>query len=138
MVMLTDKSNPETPEDVIKQGLSQGMSKALEDFINVRRIDVTPGVGSPSPIAAFTVAVTSEFGGNKEIYPLKESLFEQVHMAIDQIIPIVKQLLENDEKDNAIKLARTVMYKEVLLFLDRHVVEIIKIIKAIRDTEIKT
>lgn len=132
--MLKDQS---TPEDVIREGLAQGMSKAIEQLIKVRKIDVSPGVGSPSPVAAFTVAITAEFGDNKEIYPLKESLFQQVHMAIDQIVPVVSQLLDNGEKENALKLARTVMYGEVMLFLDRHVVEIIKIIKAIRDTEIK-
>lgn len=123
--------------EIADQGISQGVAAGIEVFIKKRGIDVSPGPGSPSPVAAFTVAFIGEFSEANDIYPYETSFKSQCGQAMEQLLPVLKVLFEAGEIDQALSLARTIFYGETLIFLDAHLKETIDIIKAIRETEIK-
>lgn len=139
MVMKSSKSQEfSSVKELAIKGMSQGVSAGIEAFILRRKLDVSPGPGSPAPVAAFTVALLAEFDNKpNSIYPFQKSIKEQLSQVMEATMPYLNDLWINGEMENALALARTIFYGETLIFLDENLKEVISLIKAIRETPIQ-
>lgn len=138
-MVMNPKSTPTFKDvnDLAAHGISQGVAAGIERFIVKRKLDVSPGPGSPSPVAAFTVAFTGELGDKPEIYPFTKSFKAQLDAVKAELMPHLKEIWDAGEFDNALALTRTVFFGETIMFLDENLKEVVGAFNAIRNTKIE-
>jgi hypothetical protein len=157
-ISVTSMEETKTPEETYNEAMklwpaemthpiatatADGVLYAIKAFFKHNEIDVSPGTLSSQPGHDFVLGLMSEYRPEdakeeKEIaYPLTNSFRANWNRALVELTPVLVALWTNGEKDQSVRLVRTIAFGEAIKFFESNRKEIIDAVAKFRGDDIQ-
>jgi hypothetical protein len=125
------------PEKDLKtnQGIVEDVANSIGDGFIIGAVHFSKRFGHPTDnetSGAFIQAILAEFKPDDKIkYPFSNSFKDVWITVVSEITPVINELVNKGELENAKALGRTIAYGEVLRFLEANAQEAVDELKRI-------